>query len=94
MENASESAWTHDQVIGELIQVLQTHTDETAKLDEATELVGDLGIDSLGVMELVSELEDKFRLTIADNDLREVETIGDVARAIESRLRADGRWFE
>ena len=50
-----------------------------------------LGIDSLGVMEVVADIEDKFDMTIADAELRDVATLGDVVKAIEGRLRADGR---
>jgi acyl carrier protein len=40
---------------------------------------------------VLADLEDKFKLTIPDEALREVETIGDVAKAIEMRLERDGR---
>ena len=42
-------------------------------------------------MEIVAELEDKFGLTIPDEALREVDTIGDVVKAVELRLGRDGR---
>jgi acyl carrier protein len=86
--------WTHEAVLAEVRGVIEQHTDAKADLTEKTELVADLGIDSLGVMEVVAEIEDKFDLTIADAELRDVSTLGDVAQAIESRLRADGRLSE
>ncbi|MCC6525724.1 MAG: acyl carrier protein [Polyangiaceae bacterium] len=94
MEKSAGTSWGHEAVVKELMRVLEVHTEHKVELRESTELVGELGIDSLGVMEVVAELEDKFGLTIADDDLREVETVGDVARAVETRLRADGRWSE
>ncbi len=84
-------SWTHDQVVAEVRGVIQGHTDSAADITEQTELVADLGIDSLGVMEVVADIEDKFGMTIADSELREVSTLGDVVAAIESRLKADGR---
>jgi acyl carrier protein len=42
-------------------------------------------------MEVIADIEDKFELSIPDEALREVETIADVARAIESKLAAQGR---
>ena len=84
-------SWTHDEVLAAVRTVIQEHTDTTADLSEKTELVADLGIDSLGVMEVVAEIEDKFDMTIADSELREVSTLGDVVQAIEGRLRQEGR---
>jgi acyl carrier protein len=42
-------------------------------------------------MEIMEAIEDKFALKIPDEALREVETIADVARAIEQRLAREGR---
>jgi len=84
-------SWTHDQIVSELIRVIQSHVDDGERVDAASELVGDLGIDSLGVMELVADLEDSFSLIINEADLRDVATIGDVATAVETRLQQAGR---
>ena len=84
--------WTHDDVFAAVRNVILEHTDSNADLTENTELVGDLGIDSLGVMEVVADIEDKFDMTIADSDLRDVATLGDVVKAIELRLRQEGRF--
>jgi acyl carrier protein len=83
--------WSHDKVLDEVCVLIQEHTEVDIALTEKTELVGDLGIDSLGVMEVVADLEDKFDMTIADSELREVATLGDVVKAIEVRLAEDGR---
>jgi acyl carrier protein len=87
-------SWTHDQVLAEVSSVIRGHTDAQADLQSDTELVADLGIDSLGVMEVVADIEDTFGMTIADAELRELATLGDVVRAIEKRLAAEGRLEE
>lgn len=79
--------WTREAVLTEVRRVIEHHTDEGRAIDERTELIADLGIDSLGVMEVVAELEDVFELHISDADLREVVTLGDVADAIAAKLR-------
>ncbi len=86
--------WSHEKVLAEVRGVILEHTETEVDLTEKTELVADLGIDSLGVMEVVAEIEDKFELTIADAELREVATLGDVVKAIETRLEKDGRLEE
>ncbi len=84
--------WTRDKVSAELSELIRNHAESVDKLDETTELVADLGIDSLGVMELVADIEDRFELAIDDEELREVVSIGDVITAIEARLREKGQW--
>jgi acyl carrier protein len=85
-------AWTRQEVRAEVIAILEPHAQSSdLAITESSRLVADLGVDSLGVMEVVAELEDKFKLTIPDEALREVDTIGDVAKAIETRLENEGR---
>ncbi len=38
----------------------------------------ELDVDSLDLVELVKALEDRFGITIQDDDLKPIETIGDV----------------
>ena len=84
--------WTRETIRSELIHVFRAHADAGAPVSEKSHLVADLGIDSLGVMEVIADLEDTFKLTIPDEALRHVDTIGDVASAIEVKLKADGRF--
>jgi acyl carrier protein len=83
--------WTHETVKSEVHRLLGQHIPEGVAIRDASHLVGDLGIDSLGVMEVIADLEDTFKLHIPDDALREVNTVADVALAIETRLRRDGR---
>lgn len=57
-------AFTREQVRDEVLAILKPHVQSGIDLSEASHLVADLGIDSLGVMEVVADLEDKFKLTI------------------------------
>jgi acyl carrier protein len=83
--------WTRESIRSDLVKLLQQHTQDGADIAETSHLVGDLGIDSLGVMEILADVEDTFALSIPDDALKDVETVGDVAGAIETRLAADGR---
>jgi len=87
-------SWTRENVRSEVREILKPHAQSGVELTEASHLVADLGIDSLGVMEVVADLEDKFKLRIPDEALREVDTVADVARAIEIRLKNEGRLAE
>jgi acyl carrier protein len=83
--------WTSEKVRAELMAVLRSHIQGDTELTINSHLVADLGIDSLGVMELLADLEDKFTINIPDDALREVDTVEDVANAIEAKLKKDGR---
>ena len=50
------------------------------------ELTGDLGINSLELADLVYACEEKFGVEIADDDLHNFVTVGDVVRYIESKV--------
>jgi acyl carrier protein len=83
--------WTRESVRSELLELLGQHVPAGTPIVESSHLVGDLGIDSLGVMEIVAAIEDKFELNIPDDALREVNTVADVAAAIDVRLEREGR---
>jgi len=48
-----------------------------------TSFVNDLGADSLDVVELLMEFEEKFDLSIPDEDAEKIQTIADAVRYIE-----------
>ena len=54
-------------------------------------LVEDLGVDSLTLLEIVSLAEDVFQLSIGNDELASLRTVGDVVRFLEPRLRSPAR---
>ena len=58
--------------------------EESAVKLEAS-FTGDLGADSLDVVELVMELEDEFDMEISDEDAESMATVGDAVKYIESK---------
>ena len=56
---------------------------DTITLD--TNLVDDLGADSLDVVELIMSVEDEFGFSIPDEDAAELVTVGKLAEYIEAR---------
>jgi acyl carrier protein len=53
------------------------------KISPNSKIVDDLGADSLDVVELLSQLEDEFGITIPDDEVETLVTVADVAAAIE-----------
>ena len=56
-------------------------------IGEQTELVEDLGLDSLDSIELVMEIEEKMGLELADDDMDGIKTVGQLADVIERARR-------
>jgi acyl carrier protein len=83
--------WTRETIVGELMKLFIEHAQGQVEIKESSHIVADLGLDSLGVMEVIADIEDKFRLRIPDDALRDVDTIADVASAIEAALKGEGR---
>ena len=48
-----------------------------------SELIGDLGINSLELADLILLCEDKFDVVIDDEEIRNFTTVGDVCRYLE-----------
>ena len=57
------------------------------KVTADAKIVEDLGADSLDVVELLSRLEDEYGVTIPDEDVENLVTVGDVAAQIEKLVK-------
>lgn len=84
--------WNQESVQAELLRLFRQHRHTDADVSVTSEIVADLGLDSLGVMEVLAEIEDTFKLTIPDEALKDINTIADVETAIVTRLASDGRF--
>ena len=54
---------------------------------DTTRLIEDLGIDSLTMMEIVILVEDVLQMTINNDELRNLRTVGDVKTFIDCKIR-------
>ena len=57
-------------------------------ITESTDIVSDLGADSLDVVELLMSLEDEYGVSIEDEKVAELKTVGDVVRCVESLIES------
>ena len=58
---------------------------EESEVKLEASFTGDLGADSLDVVELVMELEDEFDMEISDEDAENMTTVGDAVTYIEKK---------
>ena len=49
----------------------------------------DLGADSLDIVDLITTIEDEFDLTIPDEAVEEIKTVGDIANYTEKNSDAE-----
>ena len=69
--------------IEKLIELLAKHfKKDPSTINENTRIIEDLGADSLDVVELLMTLEDDYGITIPDDEIQEIKTIGDVEKYI------------
>ena len=53
-------------------------------IDENTNIVSDLGADSLDVVEMLMTIEEEYDVVVPDDVVTTFVTVGDVARYVES----------
>ena len=69
----------YEDILNQLFEIIKPSVKDGRQLEEDTDLVADLGLDSLKVMTLVEEVEDQFDISIPLNVLAKVRTIKDFA---------------
>ena len=74
----------YDRIKDVLVSKLQLNENE---ITPDSELVNDLGINSLELADLVMECEEEFEIEIDDNSIRGFVTVGDVAKYLESVVK-------
>lgn len=57
---------------------------DVSKIKESSEIIKDLGADSLDVVELLMTLEDKTGKTIPEEKVTDIKTVGDVVKMLQS----------
>ena len=73
----------YEEILLQLYEILKPFAKDGQSLSEDTELLSDLGLDSMKVMQLLLETEERFDISIPLNIIPNVRTVGDFARQIE-----------
>lgn len=58
---------------------------EDVEVSESSHVIADLGLNSLQLVEIVNDAEDEFDITISDDELDRILTVGDIARLLEQK---------
>ncbi|HEY8075186.1 MAG TPA: phosphopantetheine-binding protein [Labilithrix sp.] len=73
---------SYDETLKITTEILKKHVDGERTIRPNDHIQNDLGLDSLGVMELVADIEDRFAVTIPNDVLSDICTVDDVAKAL------------
>ena len=76
-----------DIILQKVYEIFKPFVPQGQQIKEETDLVADLGLDSLRVMNLLVEVEDSFDISIPLNVLPEVRTIKDFALQLQQLVR-------
>jgi acyl carrier protein len=75
-------------ILTDLCRLIEPFAEPGRELNEGTELVTDLKLDSVKVMNLMLQIEDHFDISVPLNVLPDIRTIKDLAAQIEALTRA------
>jgi len=78
---------SYDASLTRVLETLAPFARERGPIGEASDLVGELGLSSIDVMEVIEQIEDEFDVSFPLNNLPNIRTAGDLAAEI-ARLTA------
>jgi acyl carrier protein len=73
---------SYDESLKVTCELVRRHVDDGREIRPSDHIQNDLGLDSLGVMEFVSDVESYFGVSIPSDMFEDIATIEDVARAV------------
>lgn len=73
----------------QILAVVRDATETEMEITEHTHLIRQMGMSSVEIMMMVSELEDAFGIEIPPAALRHVQTVGDLCSLIADLLRGN-----
>jgi acyl carrier protein len=78
---------SYDESLEATCELLRRHVDDGRPIRPQDHIQNDLGLDSIGVMELVSDVEARFDVSIPSEMFARISTVEDVARAVTELQR-------
>ncbi len=80
---------SYEQIVQQVITSIREIVSQNIDIDENTDLIADLEFDSLKVMNLMEEIEDRYDISVPLNVLADVRTIKDLAVQLQSLAGED-----
>jgi acyl carrier protein len=74
-------------IVQTICALLGPYNTENKALTIDTDIPAELNIDSVGVLDFIMDVEDKFDIEIPMNVVSETHTIGDLVKVVEARIK-------
>jgi acyl carrier protein len=86
-ESKDPQSYSPEMIRQTLVELLEADTGEKyPNLDEKTNLREGLGLDSVDVVSIVSQIERRFHIRLTHEELQTLATVGDVLNLLQSKL--------
>ena len=73
---------SYDETLKVTCELLRRHVEESRTIRPGDNIQHDLGLDSLAMMELVSDVETRFGVNIPSDMFERISTVEDVAKIV------------
>jgi acyl carrier protein len=80
---------SYDEILNQVIGLIQPLAPDNRRIEAQTDLVADLDFDSLKVMSLVEQVEDRFDISVPLNILPDIRTVQDFTVKLQQLLGED-----
>ena len=78
---------TRDAIRQTVLELLESDLGQSFEtLDDGKKLREELGLDSVDVVSVISQIERRFRIRLSSEELQTLVTIGDVLNLLESKI--------
>lgn len=81
---------TRAEILAGIAEVAREHLGHVGPLEPSARLVEDLGLDSIRLLTLAAEVENRFRLVIEPEEEARIATVGDLVDLVAARQGGDG----
>ena len=76
-----------EAILAGVAEVARVHLDWAGELAPEMRLVEDLRLDSVRLLTLAAEVENRFRVRLDELDEGSIETVGDLVAVVRKKLR-------
>ncbi|MGP0330493.1 acyl carrier protein [Streptococcus pneumoniae] len=76
---------TEKEIVDRIVTIIQERQGEDFVVTESLSLKDDLDADSVDLMEFILTLEDEFSIEISDEEIDQLQNVGDVVKIIQGK---------
>lgn len=73
------------EIFDSIVTIIQERQGEDFVVTESLSLKDDLDADSVDLMEFILKLEDEFSIEISDEEIDQLQSVGDVVKIIQGK---------